>query len=245
MRSYGVACAAAMVLVVGSAATADVVTLGASRDNTLFENANGAVSNGAGVNMFVGRNSQGGIRRGLVAFDLSAIPAGSTITSVSLMLLASQTQGPAGEVALYRTLADWGEGSSSSTGGGGAPSQPGDATWIHTSFNTSFWTTPGGDFAPEASASLLVSDPGAYVWSSTSELVADVQGWLDNPGSNFGWGLIGQESSTGTAKRFETRENEVEGSRPLLRVEYVVPAPSAAVLFGGAVLGAWRRPRRR
>ena len=38
-------------------------------------------------------------------------------------------------------------------------------------------------------------------------MVADVQGWLDNPASNFGWLMLGDETAIVTAKRFDTRES--------------------------------------
>jgi hypothetical protein len=37
-------------------------------------------------------------------------------------------------------------------------------------------------------------------------MVADVQQWLDQPASNFGWIIIGNESQSGTSKRFNSRE---------------------------------------
>lgn len=244
MRSLALL-ALASVAISFSPAAADTVSLQASRDNTLFESATGATSNGAGPNFFVGRNSQGGIRRALLRFDLSAIPAGATITNVSLTLFASQTQGAASDVTLHRTLADWGEAGSSSAGGGGAPAQPGDATWLHTSFNTTLWTTPGGDFVSAPSSAVSVLDPGSYSWPSTSELVADAQNWLDMPETNFGWTLRGSEDAVGTAKRFESRENPVFDARPVLEIEYVVPAPGAAAITAIGLLITTRRRRTR
>jgi hypothetical protein len=241
MRLYAFAAMAGAALSL-STALADTISLQASRDNTLFESMTGATSNGAGPNFFVGRNSQGSIRRALLRFDLASIPAGSTITSVSLTLVASQTQGPATDIALHRTLADWGEAGSQSSGGGGAPSQPGDATWIHTFFNTSLWTNAGGDFTAAASATESVFEPGIYTWDSTSDLIADAQSWLDNPSSNYGWTLTGLETTSGTAKRFESREGP-ENARPVFTVEYVVPAPSAAGVAALAGLVTLRRRR--
>ena len=49
-------------------------------------------------------------------------------------------------------------------------------------------------------------------------MVADVQGWLDNPASNFGWLMLGDESTNLTAKRFDTREST---SPPVLAITYV------------------------
>ncbi|MGH7613747.1 MAG: hypothetical protein ACREMW_06870 [Gemmatimonadales bacterium] len=55
------------------------------------------------------------------------------------------------------------------------------------------------------------------MWGSTAQLVADVQGWLADPASNFGWILIGDESATATAKQFDSRESAAS-IRPELRV---------------------------
>ena len=52
-------------------------------------------------------------------------------------------------------------------------------------------------------------------------MVADVQSWLDDFSTNFGWLLLGNESSTQTSKRFDSRENATGGNRPVLTVEYL------------------------
>jgi spore coat protein A len=53
-------------------------------------------------------------------------------------------------------------------------------------------------------------------------MVADVQGWLDNPSQNFGWIVIGDEGQNETAKQFATRENTDNGgaNKPELIVNY-------------------------
>ena len=53
-------------------------------------------------------------------------------------------------------------------------------------------------------------------------MVADVQSWLDNPASNFGWLVLGDETDhRTTAKRFDTRES---ASPPMLTIQYI-PGP--------------------
>ena len=59
-------------------------------------------------------------------------------------------------------------------------------------------------------------------------MVADVQDWLDNPANNFGWIVIGDESSSRTAKRFDSRENPTEGNRPQLTVNYTEATTSVS-----------------
>ena len=203
---------------------AESVTLSPSKDNTLYENSDGALSNGSGGFLFSGNNGQGATRRGVIAFDVAAtVPDGSIVTSASLILNMSRTSGGGGSVSLHRLLADWGEASSNAGGneGGGGPASPGDATWIHSSFDSEVWATPGGDFKTEASAATNVSGIDSYTWESTPDLVGDVQAWLDGPGANFGWLIMGNESRTTTAKRFDSRENGDEATRPVLKVEYI------------------------
>lgn len=199
------------------------VDIDAKKDNTLYEDASGAFSNGVGEYFFVGKTKQDQIRRGLIAFDLAGkIPAGTVIDSVKLRLVMTKTIAGAQPMQLHRILGDWGEGLSDAGGseGTGAPTATGDATWVHKFFNTGRWTTTGGDFTATASASQIVAGDGTYFWGSTPQMVADVQFWLNNPASNFGWLMRGNETAFPTAKRFATRENLTPANRPVLTVFY-------------------------
>jgi len=136
----------------------------------------------------------------------------------------SMTPTGAVTVELHKLLADWGEGTSHAPmgEGDGAPATPNDATWRHRFFDTVFWTTQGGDFSATVSASQSVGGTGHYTWSS-AQMVADVQSWLNNPTSNFGWLVLGDETASATAKRFDTRES---ASPPVLTIEFTRSAPS-------------------
>ncbi len=215
-------------LVIGLVATFELygqTTFSPSKDNTLIQNTTGALSNGANPSFFVGRTNSAGARRGLLAFDLSSIQPGSTVTSVTLKLNMTRSMVGAQNIALRRVSADWGEGTSSDLsggGGGGSSSTPGDATWIHRFFNTTMWSTAGGDFSSTVSASLSVNNIGAYTWESTPEMVADVQGWVNDPSTNFGWILIGNETTRST-KQFASRQNSNAANRPVLTVTFIPP----------------------
>ena len=204
------------------------VTLAPSKDNTLYQTNDGSTSNGAGDYLFVGRvSSQGGgaLRRAVMRFDLAgSIPPNASITGVTLTLRMSKTISGSQSVALHKLTADWGEAASNANAneGSGATAGTGDATWVHRFFNTASWATAGGDFSPATSASAAVNAIGNYTWGSTTQMVADVQGWLSTPASNFGWILIGDESTLGSAKRFDSRENPVAANRPKLTVTYSV-----------------------
>jgi len=215
------------------AVNADTAILSAAKDNTLYQNATGQLSNGAGMHFFVGRTTtllpaDQRVRRGLIAFDVSSIPAGATITGVSLTLHMSRTNTGATNVQMRRVLADWGEGTSAAGRGegAGAPATTNDATWVHRFFNSASWSTPGGDFSTTVSATTSVAGIGNYTWSGAG-LVADVQAWVNGTSSNFGWILLGNEVSTGTAKRLDSSENSTVAFRPSLVVLYVPTAIEA------------------
>lgn len=248
MRSAFVA--PALVTVAGlvslcGAAKADSISLTSNHDNTMYADETG-FSNGAGTTMFAGRTGSAGLRRALLSFDLSLIPAGSTVTGVTLTMRmgAAASPGLAADVALHTLLASWGEGTSVSPGGGGQgiAATPGDATWLARFFPGTAWANAGGDFAVSASASTSVTNTGFYTWSSAA-MIADVQGWLSNPAANFGWLIRGDESAAVNAKRFDTREATTPSNRPRLTVQYTVPAPGAGA--GAVVLafGVFRRRR--
>ncbi len=225
-------CAAVLVVLMifpHNARTQTTVTLDALKDNTLYESATGALSNGAGEHFFVGQTGQtspsSALRRGLIAFDIASnVPAGAKITSVTLTLNMSKTSSGAQNIDLRRVLKNWGEGTSNAAAneGSGANAATGDATWIHAFFNTSSWASAGGDFSATASASRSVADVGSYAWGSTAQMVSDVQGWLDSPSTDFGWALVGNESLARSSKRFDTKENAVAGVQPKLTVTYTL-----------------------
>jgi len=207
---------------IGYLAAADSIVLQPVADNTLIENALGSVSNGAGTAMQAGLNGMNLIRRALVRFDVAgAIPAGSKIVSASVTL--ENAAGTAGTFtcSMHRMMASWGEGVSvgSNGQGMGAPSEPGDATWIHRFWPDVLWATVGGEYLPIASASIEVGANGTYVWGS-DQLARDVQSFLDAPANNFGWMIKGDETVSRSVKRFATREETFAEIRPRLMVEF-------------------------
>jgi hypothetical protein len=208
---------------------ASTITIGPSKDNTLYEQPDGSLSNGVGQHIFAGNNNGDLARRGVIAFDISGnVPAGVVISSVTLTLNMSRTNSPGQDFQLHRLLTDWGEGASdaSANEGGGTAAATGDATWIHTRFDAAEWQTPGGDFSAAASASKPVSGVGQYVWESTDQMVADVQAWVDDPSTNFGWLIMGNERETQTAKRFDSKDNFEKANRPSLTIEFMPRAGS-------------------
>jgi hypothetical protein len=202
-------------------------TFSPSKDNTLFEES-AALSNGAGPYLFAGTILNGPKRRAVMAFDLSSIPSGATINSASLTLSVSLSRGLT-TLGLHRALQNWGEGDSNSgdPGGMGTAAQTNDATWSHTFYDSASWSNAGGDYASTATTTSPAPFFGTFTISSTPQLVADLQGWLSSPATNFGWFLIGNESAAGNAVRLDSSENSDVSVRPRLTIDYSVAAPAS------------------
>lgn len=190
------------------------------KDNSIYSENNN--SNGLGE-LFSGRTgvlNGNNFRRALIKFDLSSIPAGATITNVTLMVNVSADSPGAGTETyrIHGLTKDWGEGASVG-GGTGAPAVAPDATWNQAMLGTSTWTTPGGDFTASV-ASLNISGLGNRTFLSTSNFVSLVQAWLNNPTSNNGLILIGDETISNSARRFGSKE---VGVKPVLSVTWNPP----------------------
>ncbi|BCA57071.1 hypothetical protein W02_42110 [Nitrospira sp. KM1] len=259
-------------------------------ENAFQSGGNGATnSNGAGPGIFAGSNSNQSPRRGLLSFDVSSIPTGATITGAQVQLTVGQIAGSGGSgsggdqltrtIELYKLNTDWGEGTTGNTAtmiggtGQGFPGNPGDATWTDNKLTQSQWTTPGalGNTNGVASASTQIQGGLAvggaqnqtFTWSS-AQLVADVQSWLANPTSNFGWLLKNVDEVDNPAtpavnegfqtfRSFYTKEGETLGlgQGPRLVLDYSlapVPVPAAIWLFGSglaAMVGFARRSMNR
>ncbi|MEE4270236.1 MAG: DNRLRE domain-containing protein [Thermoanaerobaculales bacterium] len=209
----------------------EVVTLEPAADVTLYEE-DDSTANGSGSYLFTGATeSQNGAaqRRALLLFDIeSAIPVGATITDAVLELTVSRTISGDQTVELRRVTESWGEGPSDPSGqeGRGAAAEDGDATWAHRAFPSNLWGSLGGSFESTASGSASVGGAGRSTFSSTAGMVADVQSWLDDPMGNFGWALVMPSPATGSAKRFNSRENASASTRPVLTITYEGSAPT-------------------
>jgi spore coat protein A len=215
------------------AAGQTTVSFPADRDNTLYQDAEGDVSNALGPDIFAGRTDQGSIRRAVLRFNPGTIPPGSTVTAVTVRLTLNRARTGTFNVSFHRALADWGEGTSRDTQstGQGTAATAGDATWLHRFYPNVFWAVAGGDFAATASATTPVgAQNGNFFWSGAG-LVADVQAWVDGTAPNYGWVIRGTETQNTTARRFSSREGS---SPPLITVTYIPPAsPTGACCLPG------------
>ncbi|MBN2593636.1 MAG: CHRD domain-containing protein [Sedimentisphaerales bacterium] len=234
LRLYMLFCAAsAAILALSSVAGAEIANLNVAADT--FINSGWPNNNAGTTGWFdAGRDGAGGIRRGLFRFDLSSIPAGSTITSAEVQLTVVKVpgQGPTNSTFdLFRLRADWNEGSKG--GNNGSNASNGEATWNARMRGTANWTSPGAksDAVATSSASAAVSSSfnARYSWSGAG-LVDDVQFWLDNPSQNFGWLLTSRaESSSRSVRGFAARQSGANAGK--LIVNYTAPPPPNSAPF--------------
>ncbi|MCA8951332.1 MAG: DNRLRE domain-containing protein [Planctomycetes bacterium] len=221
--------AAAVLFVVAVAPAQTTVTLPCVQDNTLYESPTGALSNGAGEALFVGVTGQtsNARRRALLRFDIAAaIPAGAFIVSARLGVTTIQSSFPGNIVVTgHRVTRAWGEGTSIAPGGGGSggAATTGDATWIHSVLPGALWTNPGGDYVASASLRFSTQPLGPTASATTAAAIADVQRWLDNPATNFGWLLRTNEGGSGMTRKIDSRETTT-GTPPSLTVSYLLPS---------------------
>jgi glucose/arabinose dehydrogenase len=218
---------------------AEVIELLPDQDNTLYEDVEGDVSNGAGNGLFFGKTGPDGdelLRRALVRFDLSEIPSNAVINSVEVSFVINQVpqnSASADSATLQRVTAGWGEAGSKAPGpeGEGAPAQAGDATWLYSFYDSATWTTAGGDydFLVSATSAFGASSLEALVFDSTPELINDIKAWIANPATNHGWILRGDEVRSKNARRVASRECPANqfcpgGDPPALTIDYTIPS---------------------
>ena len=160
-------------------------------------------------------------RRALLRLDLSSIPEGGMVQSVSLQMQVAASGGRFGDIdyTLHRVSSRWGEGTvvGAIEGGFGGPAQSGDATWTENEFGTSSWANPGGDFVSTASATAAAGLAGATVTWSDTGMIDDVQAWIDTPETNFGWIVISTiEGVQQRVKKFHS--SEATAFRPVVTI---------------------------
>ncbi|APZ90784.1 DNRLRE domain-containing protein [Fuerstiella marisgermanici] len=217
--------AAAELLETRQLLSAVTLQVGASQDTTIYASDVDA-SNGSGEFLLAGSGT-----RSLVKFDVggASIPEGSTIIDAVLVLNVAASTGGSASVSVHRVTSSWGEAGSNAPGDEttGAPAQKFDATWLYSSFDGELWNNEGGDFGG-ASGSTTVGEAGAYEWIGGG-LIDDVQAWIDDASTNFGW-LI-QAAASGV-KSFVSNNAPDAGLAPTLEITYEEPPLPPAIVEG-------------
>jgi len=192
-------------------------------------------NNNLGGVMEVPAGVHSGARRSryLLKFDIAnALPVEARIVDAELRLQVGPAGSPTQTYQLHRMLRSWEEGNKG--GNNGSPAGDGETTWLAQYHPATPWASPGGssgvDYAAVPSAISTLGGDGSTNDVRGAALASDVQLWLDEPGTNFGWMLrAADETASQTVRRIKSRET-VTGS-PLLTVRYQVgPTDHAASL---------------
>ncbi len=219
---------------------AATIVLNPSGDTFITSESGNADTNyGSAPSMTLTGGAGTGVNAGLFRFDLSAIPAGATIDSVTFgVYVESVIAGTFFQVR--QVTSDW---------------VASEATWNNSKAGTP-WTTAGGDVQATALANddILTGEIGKYqVWpSSTSTpsqqtaeaaaLKALVESWITNSSTNYG--VMIRRFGGNTAQGFTLTTSEGV-NKPQLTIHYTpVPEPASIVTLGSAAL-ALILPRRR
>ncbi len=147
--------------------------------------------------------------RGVIRFNLSSIPEGTDINSAQLRLFFFRIPGADSFAdkthSVHRILPgrNWSEST---------------VTWNSIN-STDFWSSPGGDFNPNATDSVIINSQkmGFIYWNVTK----DVQYFIST-GNNFGWVIKEQEENESFTRR-DYRSSEYfqnPSQRPALIINF-------------------------
>jgi hypothetical protein len=165
---------------------------------------------GSEIDLLVDGDDPGGSgldKASLMAWDVSAIPAGSTVKSVSVIIeVTNPTQSAYSFQEMQR---DWHES---------------EATWNQYAAGTP-WGIPGGMDATDRGMTTLgqatANATGTQTIALNNDAVALVQAWVDGTVPNYGFIL--SDASSGDGLDFWSSEAITPTNRPRLRVEFQNP----------------------
>jgi hypothetical protein len=182
--------------------------------DTKIASTNSSTNYGNNSNLTIGGNPD---EAGLFRWDVSAIPVGSSVQSVSLELYVTGSSRDSYEV--YALQRAWDELS---------------ATWQRYASGKN-WTGKGasgsGDQQTTVLGQLNAASTGTYRINLNAAGVAAVQAWINDPGQNFG--IIIKDYSTSRAVAVATSETRTASQRPKLVVNYAAPQAARAALVLG------------
>jgi hypothetical protein len=175
-----------------------------SADTYIRQDSGGNDNYGTATTMDV-RNRGSQARRALVQFNLSGIPAGSTINSATLELYASAAPGTSQTLNVHHITGTWNETA---------------VTWV---------TSPTYNGTADATIS-----GGTTTGWKTWDVLSVVQAWQAGTYTNYGFLVKCNSETSGTTYTytFSTRENGT--NRPILRVNYTPPTGGWACTYTGS-----------
>lgn len=238
--AIGVLCMSAF----SSVGSAAVITLQEGLDG--YEHVGLDIRGGTGgannsVNLVVGRHTgDPGSMRGVLGFDLSSIPAGSTINSVTLVMTVLSGDGTASNVGTINLHQLTPGGSTTNT------IVETQANWTLWSTGNS-WTTPGGDYGPAIASSTVTTYANGTAQNFASAILTETAQSLFDAGSPLQLILISPnaEATGHHFVRFHSDNSTTQEYRPQLIIDYTIPEPSTGflILFASSALLGLRNRR--
>jgi len=192
---------------------------GVTTDTMIVDRGYSLLNFGGSPNLYIG--SLDNFARGLIKWDLSSIPAGSTILNAE-MSFYSRIDVAGGEITInaYRALRPWVEGTARSLDR--QTDDPDSACWVEYG-NGVPWGAQGASGSEDRAQSVLASTTnsgtGWYTWNVTSA----VQHWVDGDWDNNGLVLMSNDESARNAKVFVPSEYSDQSLVPVLHIEYALP----------------------
>ncbi|MDI1258673.1 Ig-like domain-containing protein [Aquabacterium sp.] len=178
---------------------------------------------GAATTLLAGEDGTGGAAQLLIKFDnlvgsgTNQIPAGSTITGVTLtMQITTQATFTNPSFDFHRMLTTWTGASTWGSMGGGV--------------------SAGSGYSNTVDGTITESGTGSFSITNNANMIASVQAWVNSPSSNYGWWTSNGGYSSRIA--FASAENGTVASRPKLVVTYTPPTPQAVDLDANNSSGA-------
>lgn len=183
----------------------------AGTSDTLIRGDKIATTGGSATTLSVDGSPDNGV---LLKWNVSQIPAGSIIDSVSITLQVTDPSVEAYEI--FEMKRNWNES---------------QATWVSYASGQR-WATAGAqgtaDVGSTVLGTVLKTAKGTVTVNLNTAGIALVQRWIDNPATNFGF-LIKDYTSSGDKLDFASSENSNKAYRPMLSVNYTSGSPLNAL----------------
>jgi len=177
------------------------LTLNPVADTQIYQGSS-ATNYGTSTTFWSGRAGGAGNQyKGLLKFDLSSIPSGSTITSATLRLNQTGSLGFGSfNLGIYKILSNWAETT---------------ANWSNMGAASNYNST---QLAVTSDATLST---GFKTWNLPVSLINE---WVDGvPGPNYGLSLVYESTTAGNYFQFASKEDLTAASRPQLIINYTKP----------------------
>lgn len=198
------------------------------------------VNNNYGISTVIQTGNDGAWDKGLIKFDISALPANVTITSAIMVLHNNSNPSSPPSMGANRSLVQWFEGNKAGATLGASED---GSTWNLRNNNGSVaWVggvggAAGSDYASSATDSETINGPFDFFWDVTT----DVQGFYAGTFTNHGWWLV-TPNVGGTSSPFISSDTTLAGQhRPKLIILYTGGENIFAAIAGTSTITAVRK----